>query len=119
MLCGFLETFRRPAAHLETLERVAGRRGVAVATTLSLAAARFYGIGVPSYAVFRNATTGLATNVYAGDLLDADAVAAFALAAAAPDARSAPEPRSSEPRSAPDPDAGSAAEADSAASGEL
>ena len=49
------------------------------AATLSLAAARQYGMTVESYALFANTTAGLVTYTYPSDLDDADAVEAWAL----------------------------------------
>ena len=67
LLCGFLETFKTPTK-LETLEEVAAEKTVAVAATLSMAAARHYKVAIPTYALFTNHSGVLDLAVYPGDL---------------------------------------------------
>lgn len=70
LLCGFLETFKTPTK-LVTLEELAKEKTVAVAATLSMAAARYYKVTIPNYALFSNHSGALETAVYPGDLDDA------------------------------------------------
>ena len=95
VLCGFLDTFR-PPSKLDILEELASYKSVAVAATLSMAAARHYEVKIPNYALFSNFSGTLTTAVYGGDLDSASDVedwvvatqrrrkAARAAAAAAP-----------------------------------
>lgn len=67
LLCGFLDTFKIPSK-LEYLEELAREKTVAVAATLSMAAARHYKVTIPNYALFTNYSGVLETAVYPGDL---------------------------------------------------
>ncbi|KAH8084391.1 hypothetical protein JL720_7881 [Aureococcus anophagefferens] len=63
-------TFKTPTK-LVTLEELAKEKTVAVAATLSMAAARYYKVTIPNYALFSNHSGALETAVYPGDLDDA------------------------------------------------